>query len=255
MSNVIKMPDFLFEKKHLSLIKEEPAVQQFDIDDEYALAASPLLKKAHDEAQEIITKARLEYDQIQKNIQEQEEAFKEKCKAVYRKHCERGYDDGFNHGKKEGKALYKEKIDKANRIISCAEAAYGDYLSRAEPDILSLAVRIAETIINTALEEKPECWMSLVKKAVAGVKEQDAIQITVPPKWFELVISHQKELLSLVRGARLQIFADEQLEEHMCYIETPFGKLDASVDSQLTVMKQTLLEMMEASSHEGCSVD
>ncbi|MBM7644356.1 flagellar assembly protein FliH [Scopulibacillus daqui] len=245
MSNVLKLPIFLRSKRQLSLTKVDH--DKFE-NGENAGKAEMFESNDHSQVKKIDLEAQRKYKQMQA-------AFKEKCEAAYQEQRQKGYNDGLLEGKKEGQALYKEKINQANQLISDAEEAYGEYLSKAEPEIMRIALRIAESIINTTLEEEPERWMPLIKKAVAKVKEQKSITITVPPERFKLVLDHQKELSSLVCGANLQVFADEQLDSHECHIETPFGKIDASIDSQLKVMKQTLSEMMEAEKDESHSAN
>lgn len=251
LSNIIKSPAPLNKKKVIN-------VQSIDVSffntigdgSEQTLeileqTLKEKVKEAQIQADNIIAQAQTDYERVQQDIETQTENFKTKCQKAYEEQFSKGYKDGFGQGENDGKVSYQERIVMANHVVEKADLAYKEYLSQAESEILLLALKASETIIHSTLESEPDKWMHLVKKVVSEVREQETIKITVSPKWFELVTDHRKELAAFVQEAQLLIFVDEDLTDSQCYIETPFGKIDASVDSQLTVMKTKLLELME----------
>ncbi len=45
--------------------------------------------------------------------------------------------------------------------------------------------------------------------------------------------------------ASLSIFPNKELAKYSCIIETPFGQIDASIDTQLTELKTKLIDLLE----------
>lgn len=171
-------------------------------------------------------------------------AAKERETAYHQKEKE-GYDAGLKRGMRESQKIYAEKIAQANALIDQAHESGRRYLKEAEPEILKLSMAIAEKIIGTSVALDEDKWFSLVTKAVKEVRDQKTIKIMVSPAHFESINRHRRILDDMVRDAEVFIYADGDLPENGCAIETSFGKIDAGVDSQLQVIREKLSELME----------
>jgi len=121
-------------------------------------------------------------------------------------------------------------------------------LDNSEETVLNLSVAVAGRIVSTVLASDPQSWMELVKNAIHEVRDQETIKIMVSPSRYAETVDNRDALQSVSREARIQIFPDDSLEENGCFIETPYGRIDASVNQQLTVIKQALKEILEAGS-------
>ncbi|WP_165886902.1 flagellar assembly protein FliH [Scopulibacillus darangshiensis] len=250
MSNVIKAPASMYRKRVLDIHSVNPrhlygAEEHNNMTDRLELTLSERVRMARNEANDIIAGAQADYERKQQDIKRQEEQLIEKSDVIYKEQHALGYQDGFKKGQDEGLASCCDKLKEANSIVRRAETAYKEYLQQAEPQILSLAIMAAETIMNTTLSSEPEQWLPIIKKVLGEVREMETIKIIVPPVWFPVVNDQREELAAYAQGAQLLVFVDGDLNENKCYIETPFGKIDASIDSQLRVLKAKLLELLE----------
>lgn len=207
-------------------------------------------------ADELMENARREAEAMQKLMSDEYAAFKEKLaneeadweaghKQAREQAEQSGYLDGFAKGEAEAREQWEKTLNDARRMIQMAEDDYQKYLESAEKDILELALAVAEKIIGQALEEKPDRWISLVQTAIKEVQGQSPIKIIVPPDWYEQTVQAKDLLQTVTQAARLAIFPDEKLAKDACLIETPIGRIEASIDSQLKVIKQKLSELLE----------
>ena len=81
----------------------------------------------------------------------------------------------------------------------------------------------------------------LVKRALKEAKDSHDVQLHVNPNYYEYLLSQKEELLAVfLHETNLFIFPDEELPENRCVIESALVGLDASVDTQLSEIKQKL---------------
>lgn len=259
LSNLLKSMQPKGEKKLIQLTAViDPYLNQLNSamsEEKIEASLSSKVEAARQEAQAVLAKAQSEYKEMRNKMREEEEAAQKKREQIYEQKAAEGFEKGFAEGKEEGRRTFSEKVDQANNAIDNANQVYKDYLAQAEPAILELAMKVAEKIIGASLRENEDEWLSLVKSALKDVRDQRTIKITVPPAWFGVLSDHYPELAAFVQDAKLLLYADADMDDNDCTIETPFGKIDASVDSQLAVIKARLSELMEEQADEGDSID
>ena len=209
-------------------------------------AAKDMMDSAQLEANKIREKALQERDAVFQSINEEKEAWKVEKETERQAAREEGYAEGFTLGSEQAKAEWSKLIETARGIVHSAEEDYKKYLQKQEEDILNLAVAVAGRIVSDVLDKDPESWVHLIRNAIKEVRDQDAIKIIVSPSRYSEVVENRDVLQSVSRDARIQIFPDESLEENGCFIETAYGRIDASVDRQLSIIKQTLAQYLEA---------
>jgi flagellar assembly protein FliH len=221
---------------------------------------------AEDISKKMVHEAKLEAEKQRKDIELYRETTRqnlEKEKALWveereeeRKRAqETGYNDGFAKGTEESRAIWNNRLNETINIVAKAESDYKDYLEKAEADILNLSIAIAGKIVSEVLDNDPGTWMTLVKNAIKEVRDQETIKIMVAPSRYTEVVEGKEDIQTVSRDARLQIFPDESLGENDCFIETPYGRIDASVDQQFLVIKKALKELLEAGGDEGKGTD
>ncbi|GGE42122.1 putative flagellar assembly protein FliH [Pullulanibacillus camelliae] len=196
-----------------------------------------------DEQKRQLAEERTSFEQ---EVAQQQEALKAEAERQREEAKAQGYDEGFQTGKKEALEQYSQQLEAIHQVLEAAERDYHRYLEQAEEQILALALKISEKIIDTTLDQENGAWLNLVKQAVQQVREQDPIKIMVHPKWYEQVTSHRDELEKITHHQRVMIIPDDRFAENQCLIETPFGRIEAGVDSQLKMMRIKLFELMGA---------
>lgn len=182
------------------------------------------------------------YDDIKgakENWEKEKEVLIEETKRV-------GYESGFKQGeidsKKANEALYTE----TNKIVLAAKEDYYHTLDQSDETIVELAINTAEKIINQKINDKPESFLDIVEEAIQEIKDQSVITIYLHPKNYQQVLKQKKELIASVDGSiTISIYTDKNLSENDCHIEHPLGKVDVSVDTQLTQIRKTLIEFVK----------
>ncbi|OIJ17834.1 flagellar assembly protein FliH [Anaerobacillus alkalidiazotrophicus] len=211
-----------------------------------AKSAEDELEKVRLEAEKLLSDAQLEYERVQQKINEEIIESQKRAEELFKQAEEKGYNEGFQHGLHEGQRQYETAIEEAKDIVTSSRKDYFHRLEEAEPVIVQLAIKVAEKIISESLENNQEIWLSIVKDVINEVREQEHVKIYVHPQCFELTLNHKEELrLLLPNCENLSIYPDLHLEENGCTIETPYGKIDASIDSQLSEIKYALLEKLK----------
>ncbi|MCT1576278.1 flagellar assembly protein FliH [Oceanobacillus kimchii] len=171
--------------------------------------------------------------------------WQEEKKKLMKETKQVGYRDGYEHGKQEGYDSYKEKLIEVNNIVDATIKDYHSELDKSTETILGLSVLVAERIIENQLTEHPSQFLNIVKAAVHDIKGQPKVSIILHPTNYELVSTHKTELQRIIgKDSKLAIYVNEDLKETDCLIEHPFGQIEANIDSQLTKIREALMDFL-----------
>ena len=206
-----------------------------------------IYQKAQSEAEIIIINARNNAEAIMQQVEVAKNQWFEVERIKAEEEAKQiGYDEGFNVGKKQGYDEQQEKLEMAKQVVELAKKDYQHYIQSSEHTILELALRVSEKIINQELESNNEAFVQLVIGAIKEAREYQEVQLRVHPTQYETVLSYKEELLSIFpKETEFFIFPDDNLTPTSCMIETPSGRIDASIDSQMYEVKEKLFELLE----------
>jgi flagellar assembly protein FliH len=208
--------------------------------------AEEILKKARITAEKMMNDAQLNLQKSSQHIEQLKIAFETEKEALSETARQQGFQEGMRQGHQEANVRFKEFIDEAKAITDMAKADYIKQVEQSEETILKLGLKIAEKILHVELTDKKESFVQIVKHAIKEVKDFSDINIIVHPHMFELVSQQKDELKALfTTDKKLYIYPSEELQETSCMIESSFGRIDASIDSQLAELKVKLLELLE----------
>lgn len=225
-----------------------PAVAQDDEWDEPSMdevfqRAKQIIKEAEEKATVLLKENEQMIRAKRRELEKEEKKLESKVQAAMEQARESGYQAGYEDGRRHGEEAVQEHIEKARAIVEQSRADYLQKLKEAEPEIVSIAFKIAGKVIGKAVEQERGYWTSLIKTALHEVKDYDDIRIFVHPHNYEEVVQKKNELLAIVNHSTdIYIVPDQELAKEGCFIETSFGTIDASVDSQLNEIKTQLLE-------------
>ncbi|WP_026696261.1 flagellar assembly protein FliH [Alkalicoccus chagannorensis] len=185
-------------------------------------------------------------EQLEQERSAMKEAGEREAEERFRQAAEQGFEEGFQQGVQEAQQQVDSYLKKATDIVDASRTDYYEKISQAEEEMLELAVAVAERIIGERLQQD-NSWLSFVRQAVTEVRDQSRIHIFVHPFWYEETLKHQDELKeAAVQAEELVIYPDGSLQENGCIIDTPFGKLEASLDTQLLELKRLLSAKLKA---------
>ncbi|WP_067838598.1 flagellar assembly protein FliH [Amphibacillus sediminis] len=236
----ITFPELDQDPTHQEQIDQQEKLDQINQELANAERALTDTQQAIKEQQEL---ARQEIENDKIAWEQEKEALAEQAKQL-------GYQKGFDEGSEAGLQAYHDKLLQADQVIEAAIEERATLIDQSEPAILHLAVKIASKIVAKQLKES-DAFVDMVKQAIQEVHEQPFIKIHTSPEDFELVQRNQDQLMTLLDPeVVLSIHPSINLKQGDGLIETPYSRLDISVDVQLEKINRELLEVMEEINRE-----
>ncbi|MDG5788191.1 flagellar assembly protein FliH [Evansella sp. AB-P1] len=211
-----------------------------------------LIEEAKEESRQLLESANSQIEAWKKEMEQYEVSIQQDAEKRFVEAESKGWEQGYEAGFEEGKKKYEQEIELAQQIVANSKKDYIKHIEDSEPVMLAIAIEVAKKIIGNSLQEKEHSWGHLLKEAISEVRELKEINLYVHPKRYDVTLNHQEELKQIATHSnQLFIYPKGDLAENDCIIETPFGRIEASVDSQLMEIKRALLEkLMEgANSH------
>jgi len=207
------------------------------------------IEEAKEEASRILKQAKQERDLLYEKMNLQREAWTQEKELLKSAAHEEGYKEGKEIGEQKGYTEYQDLLQEARQVVQSSRKDYQTYLETSEKTILDLATKIAAKIIGTKIEENKDYFSALVKKALKEVKDFPEVKLHVHPFHYEELLSKKEELMTVFSNVvNLFIYPDSDLSEDSCLIESSSGRIDASIDTQLSEIKLKLTELLESES-------
>ncbi len=155
------------------------------------------------------------------------------------------YDQGFAEGMLRGGEVEKKRLSSA---VSCFEKAMlelaglrQDIFVRLEPEILDLAISIAEKVIHEEVHANKNVCMGVLKEAVRHILDREGMKIRLNPRDHDHMLEANPSILNSFEGVKNPVFEkDDTLSPGDVVIETLFGEIDARLDKQLDQIKAAL---------------
>lgn len=148
----------------------------------------------------------------------------------------------FEEGYRQGLEKVENDLIKFRDELSHFMNARKEVFEYIAPDILEISVNIAKTIIKKELETDPQILIDTIIDVLKTVsKNEPKIIIRVRPQSVQFIkdsipnITYQYGIES-----KINIIADPTVEEGGCVLQTNNGIVDASVDTQLEIIKKAL---------------
>lgn len=202
--------------------------------------ADRLLQAAREEAARVLQQAKEEAEQWWEKRRGEDDAIREEIRQAA--HAE-GYEQGRQEAESQVLAQYEARIAESRTVLEHAHEAARRIVANSEPFLIELSCAIAGKIVGRKLEETPDWAVDMVKSALQRSTGKESILLCVAPSQFSYLQSVRDELEAVIDAqAELVIMPDHAIEDRGCVIKTAFGTVDARVETQLTEIKEALLE-------------
>lgn len=230
---------------------EEDYSDNFD-SDETSQEAREKLAEARQRSSQLIEKALNEKEHLLSEAEEEIARLKEEAyKEAFENGQQAGYEQGFNEGKSkgysEGKELSQQLVDQAKAAVSQAQLAVEDYIAEKKESLLSLAVHMAEKIVQEQLEMTPDGILELVHPILHQLdRKEDYVSLTVHSSKRKDIREAIPYLEKNYPGVRFVVFGDDNVDSLGCVVESAHKVVDLQVKNQL----QAMIEEMKESERE-----
>ena len=155
------------------------------------------------------------------------------------------YDKGLAEGVARGTAREQKRLAAAAgamaKLTGELEALKREAFEGQEEKILELAFAIAEKVVHGEAAARRDVVLNVLKAAAGRILDKDKVRIRISPKDYDrLAEVHPSAVqgLEALRSAVLE--KDDSIRPGGAVIETPFGEVDARLDSQLAEVRSAL---------------
>jgi len=153
-----------------------------------------------------------------------------------------GYFQGIEKAEREQEEKSKELLNSINQMA----VEKRRIIEELEPQLMTLAIAIAEKVIQTQVERHPSVFRHILEEALNKITDKDSVLIKVNPKDLEFVKSYkevyQKELSDF---KRIDIQQDLNIDRGGCVIETKLGFIDSSIATKLDLIQKAFQKILE----------
>ena len=151
------------------------------------------------------------------------------------------YQEGFNAGLQQAQA----DMENFRNILGEFMGAEDRVFNEVAPNIMAIAMEIAQKIIKTEIKTDPQIVLDTVMDVLRTLsKTEPRIVLRINPlqvQYIKDTLPEQVRLLGM--EAKLSILSDESITEGGCIVETNNGLVDASIEAQLEIVQNALRSM------------
>ena len=148
------------------------------------------------------------------------------------------FEEGYRKGLEQSQSDIEEFRKKLNNFMGASKEVF-EYIA---PDILEISVDIAKKIIKKEVESDPQVLMNTIIDVLKTVsKSEPKVNIRVRPQAVPFIkdsipnIAYEYGI-----DAKINVIADPSVEDGGCVFQTNNGIVDASIDTQLEIIKKAL---------------
>lgn len=177
------------------------------------------LEEINKERQRLLDKAKVEIEKIRSQVEKN------------------SYEEGFKKGYLEGQEKgYKESVEikiKAIELFEEAEQEVKRYIAKEEKNIIQLAVDIAESIINTEIDQSEEKILPLVKPIISNYERNKNVVITCGEDNYKVIKDNLQSKDENLKGLKITVLKDKSFKKNQCVIENEYQIVDLDIKRQL----------------------
>ncbi|NLM26939.1 MAG: flagellar assembly protein FliH [Clostridiaceae bacterium] len=202
-----------------------------------------------EQAEAVINAARAEAKKLIDDARKKANEMLEEAQGKIEQHMfdieQKAKEEGYRNGEQLARQHYQALLDEAEDIKNQAQKVYNDTMARLESDIVDIIIDVSRKIIGMELENNRDAVLSLVGTAITGSSPSNDVVVRVCPDDYDYLCENRDELLRYSEDIReITIKKDSALKKGDCLIETGFGSIDASVETQLAAVERAFKELI-----------
>lgn len=176
----------------------------------------------------------------QKNRESEEEDFKAKVAKIEKE----AYEKGFEQGHKDGLILEEKKLEEMSKELESLFIGLRDLKEQiymeSEGEILKVSLAIAKKIIGEEIRTNQNIISNSIRSALSLLTDKRRLKIVINPEDMEDVRKILPDIARITKGGQLQLSEDKTIKRGGCILETGFGKINATIDDQIHILKEEL---------------
>lgn len=192
--------------------------------------AAPARPPEEAEAERLLMEARLQAAECL-------HAAEARARAVEAEAREQGYRAGLEAAREAQRALLAE-VEALRAEVHAERERFFDGL---EPEVVQLALGVAEKIIRQEVDLHPEIVVGIARAALSRLKEARTVRVTASPADAEVLRARLPESLPHALDA-LEVAANPHVTAGGCLVDSDRGSVDARLERQLERAAAAVLE-------------
>lgn len=160
-----------------------------------------------------------------------EQGLREGREAGHQEGLAAGREAGFQEGLAQGREQARQEALQLHALANACGASVAALEAQMGQALLTLALDIAGQVLRTTLAEQPETMLAAVREVlhVNPAATSGTLRLWVHPADLELVRLH---LADDLREGNWRVLADESIVRGGCRAETPYGDIDATLQTR-----------------------
>jgi flagellar assembly protein FliH len=196
--------------------------QARDLIDTAEKHAKALLADAHERAAQLLAEAARRGETLVETVQAQARTS--------------GHDQGVAAADLE----MSDMMTSMRNLVEMARIERHKLIAGAEPEIVRLAVGIAERVLHQQIALDRGVVVEMAKVAIARLVERESVTVRVNPGDLEQMREHRDELLSNGEIKNFRVIEDQRVDRGGVVVETDGGTIDARISTQVNEAKRVL---------------
>lgn len=213
---------------------DEPAEPPIDVEAVRADARA-LVERASADAEAMLRNAADRAKQLVADANARVAAIESQARAT-------GHEEGVTAGRAAGHAELEEDISAIHELIANARAQRNAIIEGAEPELVRLAMSVAERIVYDHVAIDPNVVLENVRHALARIVGREIVTLRVNPADLEILREYRERTAANNDVEHLRIIEDQRVDRGGVVVETDAGTIDAKVSTQLREARRALID-------------
>jgi flagellar assembly protein FliH len=150
------------------------------------------------------------------------------------------HEEGLAAGREAGRAELEEQVASIRELLESVRAQRNSVIESAEPELVRLALSVAERIVYDHVAIDPDVVLENVRHALTRLIGREVVTLRVNPADLETLRSHRDAVAAGNDVEHLRIVEDQRVDRGGVMIETDAGTIDAKVSTQLREARRAL---------------
>ncbi len=158
---------------------------------------------------------------------------------------EQARNNGYREGFEKGHAAAVDELDPVIRtmreLIEGVRSQREAVIASAEPELVRLALAIAERIVHTEVANNRQVVVENVRSALTRLVTREVVTLRVNPADHETIRQYRDSIVAASDMEQLRIVEDKRVDHGGVIVETDAGTIDAKIATQLREAKRAIL--------------
>jgi len=152
----------------------------------------------------------------------------------------KGHAAGFAEGTAAADREMSDMMATMRNIVDVARAERHKLMENAEPELVRLAVGIAERVLHQQIALDRGVVVEMAHVAIARLVDRESVTVRVNPSDVERMREHRDEFLNAGDIKNFRVIEDQRVDRGGVVVETDGGTIDARISTQVNEAKRVL---------------